>query len=227
MNFGRKHGRGAESTGALGFGRRQGHLVRCFVAIPLPEPVQVATAALTVDLAGRPGGDAVRWVRSDGYHVTLRFLGNVPAERLDALGECIALAASEMDPFEIQVGAPQPFPPGRRPKVIALSLTPEQPLAELAARLDAAVLPLGFEPEARRFQPHITLGRIRNRRFPKLDGTASPSAAPWPVHEIVLFRSDLERDGAHYAPLSRCELGSGTPPRGPESRSLTLISESM
>ena len=46
MNFGRKHGRGAESTGASGFGRRQGHLVRCFVAIPLPEPVQPGAMSL-------------------------------------------------------------------------------------------------------------------------------------------------------------------------------------
>lgn len=212
----------------MNFGRKQGHLVRSFVAIPLPEPVQVATAALTVDLAGRPGGDAVRWARSEGYHVTLRFLGNVPADRLEALGECVALAAESIDPFEIQVGAPHPFPPGRRPKVIALSVTPAEPLAELAARLDEAVLPLGFEPEARRFQPHITLGRIRNRRFPKLDGVDSPSAAPWPVREIVLFRSDLERHGARYAALARCPLGSeASPPQAAAPRSLTLISGSM
>ena len=211
----------------MNFGRKQGHLVRSFVAIPLPEPVQVATAALTVDLAGRPGGDAVRWTRSEGYHVTLRFLGNVPTERIEALGECVALAAQDTPPFEVAVGAPEPFPPGRRPKVIALSVSPGPQLAELAARLDEAVAPLGFEPEARRFQPHVTLGRIRNRRFPTLDGVASPSAAPWPVREIVLYRSDLERSGARYAALARCPLGSEASPPQAAPRSLTLVSESL
>ncbi len=181
--------------------------MRSFVAVPLPEAVRVATAALAVDLAGRPGGEGVRWVRSDGYHVTLRFLGNVPVDQLPELAEAVGVAAASIKPFSLSVGPPHPFPPGQRPKIVALSLEPQQALIEIADRVEQAVVGLGFAPETKRFRAHVTLGRIRNRRFPSLDGLSSPLNAEWPVKEIVLYRSDLEREGARYTPLTRCPLG--------------------
>ncbi|MCP3984793.1 MAG: RNA 2',3'-cyclic phosphodiesterase [bacterium] len=194
----------------MSFGRRQGSLVRSFVAVPLPEPVRVGSAALAVGLAGAPGGEGVRWVRSDGYHVTLRFLGNVASERLPELGERLTDAVAEVAPFSLSLGAPFLFPKGRRAKVIALGLTPKGPLAELAACVEQVASACGFEPETRAFHAHLTLGRIRNRRVPELEGVPAP-ATPWTVSEAVLYRSDLASDGARYAALTRCPLGSEMP----------------
>lgn len=194
----------------MSFGRKQGSLVRSFVALPLPEPVRVACAARVVDLAGSPGGEGVRWVRSEGYHVTLRFLGNVAAEALPELGERLTDAVAEREPFALSLGAPFLFPKGRGAKVVALGLTPEEPLTELVACVERAVVACGFPPEARGFHAHLTLGRIRNRRVPALEEVPAPAAPDWRVSEVVLYRSDLTADGARYAPLTRCSLGSET-----------------
>ncbi|MBW2240470.1 MAG: RNA 2',3'-cyclic phosphodiesterase [Deltaproteobacteria bacterium] len=194
----------------MSFGRRQGSLVRSFIAVPLPEPVRVGCAALAVDLAGSPGGEGVRWAHSEGYHVTLRFLGNVASEELQELGERLTDVVAEVTPFSLSLSAPFLFPKGRRAKVVALGLAPEGPLAELAACVERAASASGFEPDSRGFHAHLTLGRIRNRRVPALEEVSAP-AAPWTVSEVVLYRSDLARDGAHYEALTRCPLGSEMP----------------
>ncbi len=195
----------------MSFGRKQGALVRSFVALPLPESVRVACAGLAVDLAGAPGGDGVRWARSEGYHVTLRFLGNVDAEQLPTLAEAVGRAAAATGPFELSAGPPVGFPPGRKARVVVLGLSPEEPLRELAERLEAVLLSCGIPPESRRLQAHLTLGRIRNRRFPALEAVGAPTAPTWHVDEIVLYRSDLERDGARHTPLAHCPLGTEPP----------------
>lgn len=195
----------------MSFGRKQGSLVRSFVAVPLPEPVRVACAALACELAGASGGEGVRWARSEGYHVTLRFLGNVASEELPELGERLTDAVQSTAPFALSLGAPHLFPKGRRARVVALALAPEEPLMELAARVEQAVVASGFDPEARGFRAHLTLGRIRNRRVPALEGAAAPTAPCWNVSEVVLYRSDLARDGARYTPLTRCPLGLDMP----------------
>ncbi len=192
----------------MSFGRKQGSLVRSFVAVSLPEPARVACAALACELAGASGGEGVRWVRSEGYHVTLRFLGNVACEELPELGERLADAVAGVAPFELSLGAPYLFPKGRRAKVVALGLAPEEPLQELQARVEQAVVAHGFEPETRAFHPHLTLGRIRNRRVPSLDRVPAPAAPALPVSEVALYRSDLARDGARYTALARCPLAA-------------------
>lgn len=193
------------------FGRKQGARVRSFVAVPLPESVRVACAGLAVDLAGAAGGSGVRWARSEGYHVTLRFLGNVDAEQLPTLSEAVGRAAAASEPFELSAGPPVAFPPGRKARVVVLGLSPEGPLRELAERVEAALVACGVPPESQRFRAHLTLGRIRNRRFPALEAVGAPVAPTWRVDEIVLCRSDLERDGARYTPLAHCPLGPEHP----------------
>ncbi|MAE95005.1 MAG: RNA 2',3'-cyclic phosphodiesterase [Deltaproteobacteria bacterium] len=195
----------------MSFGRKQGALVRSFVALPLPEDVRVACAALAVELAGRPGGEGVRWARSEGYHVTLRFLGNVEAEQLSVLAHAVQRAAAATSPFDLSAGPPVTFPPGRKARVVALGLSPKEPLRQLAERVEAALVESGIPEESRRFQAHLTLGRIRNRRVPSLEAVGPPAESFWRVDEIVLYRSDLERDGARHTPLAQCPLGPELP----------------
>jgi 2'-5' RNA ligase len=88
-----------------------------------------------------------------------------------------------------------------------LGLAPEAPLAALAAALERAARAAGFAPEERSFKAHLTLGRVVGRRAPSLEGVASPEPAPFPVSEIVLFRSVLGPGGSTYTPLERIALG--------------------
>lgn len=198
--------------------RKHGAAVRAFFAVELPEPAREACAEVAGRLRAAPYGDAVRWGRPEGFHVTLRFLGNVAVERVPELAEAVGVAVAEATPFRVALGEARVFPSPRRPRVVALELVPEAPLAALAERVEKAVVEAGLAPERRAFRAHLTLGRVRSRRVPSVAGVAA-RGAPFPVREVVLFRSDLGRDGSRYTALERLPLagepGGGAPEASP------------
>ncbi len=186
--------------------RTRGLAVRAFFALGLGEALRDAAAEVARELAARPGGDGVRWIAPAAYHLTLRFLGNVPATAVAPLAERARVALAGCAPFTLTLGAPLAFPTPRRPRVIALAAEPASALDALAACLEAAAVAHGLAPEARAFRAHLTLGRVRARRIPALDAPAPRGAER--VGEVVLFRSDPGRDGALYSPLATLPLGA-------------------
>jgi 2'-5' RNA ligase len=186
--------------------------VRAFFALELPEPVRHAAAAVAGWLRDQPGGRGVRWVRAESLHVTLRFLGNVAPARIHSLAAAAAHAAAGCAPFELAIGALRAFPSERRPRVVALDLEPEAPLAALAAALERAVVAEGFAAEPRPFRAHLTLGRVQGRRGPRL--ADAPAVAPerFAVRDFVLMQSRLGPGGSTYTPLERIALGGGAHP---------------
>lgn len=188
--------------------RRLGTAVRAFFACEPAEATKLALAALVRELHGRPEGAAVRWVRPEGFHVTLRFLGNVPSAELPALAQAVESALAGAPGFRVTLGAVRAFPSARQPRVVVVELEPEAPLVSLAERVEVAVVAAGREPAPRRFRAHLTLGRVRSRRLPPLEFSA---AGEIDVHEVVLFRSDLGRDGSRYTPIAKLPLASAAP----------------
>lgn len=187
--------------------------IRAFFAIELAPPVRAAADQLARRLRERPGGDAVRWVRAEGLHVTLRFLGTLARERLGELAGSVADEVSRLAPLRLRLTAARLFPSPRRPRVLATGLEPEAPLVELAAAVERGVRAAGLAPEPRRFHPHLTLGRIPARgAFPDVTAADTPAADAFDVHEVVLFRSQLRPDGARYTALER--LGLSRPGAG-------------
>jgi 2'-5' RNA ligase len=182
-------------------------VLRAFFAIELGEPARRAAAAVARRLREAPGGDGVRWVRPEALHVTLRFLGDVAAAQTAPLARRAAGELAALAPFALHLGPAALFPTPRRPRVVALGLEPEAPLAALAAALERAVVAEGFAPEPRAFRAHLTLGRVRDRRFPAVAAVAVPAEAI-AVEEAVLFRSELRPKGSRYTPLERVRLGS-------------------
>jgi 2'-5' RNA ligase len=188
--------------------RKHGLAVRAFFAVALGEALRESAAACARELAACAGGDGVRWVAPASYHLTLRFLGNVATSELGALAERAQDALAGCAPFALSLGAPLAFPTPRHPKVIALAAQPEDALAALAARLEKVAIECGIAPDGKAFRAHLTIGRVRARRFPAL--AAAAPAATQLVREVVLFRSDLGHDGARYSPLATLALGAGT-----------------
>jgi 2'-5' RNA ligase len=187
--------------------RKAGAVVRSFLAVALPEHVRDACSELARQLGDAPGGDGVRWTRAEGYHLTLRFLGNVAVERLPEIAKRTEEELAAFAPFALRLTHAFGFPTPKRPRVIAVGTDPTQPLEALAQRIEAAVEAAGLAPETRAFRPHLTLGRVRSRRHPTLDRAVVPGAPEFRVAEVVLFRSDLARDGARYTPLETIVLG--------------------
>jgi 2'-5' RNA ligase len=186
--------------------------IRSFIAVDLPEPARGAAAGVSRALRSAPGGADVRWVRPETLHVTLRFLGQVETSRVAGLAAQVAGAIAGIAPFRLTLGGLQVFPGPSRPRVVALEIAPAAPLAALAAAVERGVVAAGFEPEPRRFRPHLTLGRVRGRAAPDVAGVAPPPPSPFEVSEAVLFRSDLGSQGAHYTPLERMSLGGSIHP---------------
>jgi 2'-5' RNA ligase len=184
-----------------------GGSVRTFFAVELAGELREAAAAVVDELRRRDARAHVRWVRTEALHVTLRFLGDVERGRLGGLVQSVAGETASVAPFALALGALAAFPSPRSPRVVALAVEPHEPLARAAAAVERGVLAAGFAPEERPFRGHLTLGRTRGRRPPRLEDVAVPGHAPMPVRELVLFSSELLPDGARYTPLERVALG--------------------
>ena len=158
-----------------------------------------------------PGGDDLRWVREESLHVTLHFLGATERAELPGLLAAVGERLAPLKPFALRLGAVMGLPSSHRPRVVALGLEPEPPLAELAGAVERGVCAAGREPESRPFRPHVTLGRLRRGRRPPselMSVTASvtePDDA-WEVREIVLFQSRLSPGGSRYTALEHMPL---------------------
>jgi len=182
--------------------------MRTFFAVEIDAASRRVAHAVAQRLASAPRGDAVRWVRPESYHVTLRFLGATPRERIADLVATAQRATRAIAPFELQLGVLAGLP-AQGPRAIVLELAPPEPIAVLAAQVESAVVAAGFPAESRAFRPHLTLGRIRERRgrAPLLDRALGPAgAAPFAVASFALFQSDLDAGGARYTPLERIAL---------------------
>lgn len=185
--------------------------IRTFVAIDISDEVRGNLKKLSADLKSRVRD--VRWVRVEGIHLTLKFLGYVSEKVIPSLKEVMREAA-QMAPFEMEVKGLGAFPNSRRPRVIWVGVEePTGALLELAKRIEQGMKPLGFAPEDRPFNAHLTLGRVMKDGKPdnELEGLVERERERplgfVKADEIILFRSDLKPDGAVYTKLETVNLG--------------------
>jgi RNA 2',3'-cyclic 3'-phosphodiesterase len=187
---------------------------RIFVAVPLPDDVSAEVAALVdrVRAPGVPGGghDA-RWVRMDGLHLTLRFIGPTLEDRVPAAREAIRQAG--VGPaFDLELEGAGAFPTPERPRALWLGITDEEGgLGALAGRVDDALVAAGWPASDRPFQPHLTLARsdgiAAGAGFAaRLIAEASGLHRRFRVDRVGLYESVTGGGPARYAPLEVVEL---------------------
>lgn len=188
-------------------------MIRSFVALDIPRKTQEALAALTLEL--RNTGAAVSWVGADRVHLTLKFLGSVPPEQIEAIREALLPAAASCPPFRLQPFGCGAFPTIKQMRVVWVGLRGDEPaLAVLHKAVETALAPLGFEPEDRPFRAHLTLGRVKGRQHLRslqetLLNRREFEAEGFDVKELVLYKSELMPQGARYTPLFRASLAGG------------------
>ena len=137
--------------------------VRAFIAVRVGVLLRDAVAALLDTLKPRMPDGVVRWVQPDDFHLTLKFLGNVPETQVPAVLETVRAVASEHWRAEVPVVGAGMFPPRGNPHALWLGLQNGDALrcvAALHAQMEARVSPLGFPAEKRPFKAHLTLGRV-------------------------------------------------------------------
>lgn len=183
--------------------------IRAFIALTLPPPVTQALAAVGEELAARVPERAVKWVAPEKIHLTLRFLGETPVDQLEALGTALETVAAAHVPFSLSLDRLGCFPGERRPRVIWVGLKGQvEALCALKGGLDKALVPLGWEPEARPFQAHLTLGRVKHHhREVELPWGTPVVPASWEVQALHLVESQLRSSGAVYTVRHSGQLG--------------------
>ncbi len=136
---------------------------RIFYAVPIPPAAiaQIAEVVSAVRAQGVPGGGRdVRWVRLDGLHLTLRFLGPTLDDRIGAATQALRTGAGGQAAFDISIGGGGTFPPGGRPRALWLDVRAgANGLVALAGEIDRALADAGWTLDAKRFRPHLTLAR--------------------------------------------------------------------
>ncbi len=186
--------------------------MRLFVAINLPEPVRDQLWERTASL--RDDVFPIRWVRPEGLHLTLKFLGDVAPSRESEIVGALAKAVDATRPFEMPMAGFGAFPTVERPRVVWAGCEAVPPLELLQDRLERAMDALGFPLEGRAFRPHVTLGRAKRDAKPSaLAGLAGrldelEHQAFVDVRSIDLMESVLAREGARYTVRHAVELVS-------------------
>ena len=176
--------------------------MRLFVALNLPAPVREALWAATA--RARDLGLPVKWVRGEGLHLTLKFLGDVADEREPELAAALTRAAAGARGLALALGGFGMFPDFRRPRVVWVGIAPEPGLEILQHRVEQEFAPLGFPTEARAFRPHVTLGRAaRDARPAALTGLEEvlgrlEFAETALVSALDLMQSTLQSGGPVY-----------------------------
>jgi 2'-5' RNA ligase len=179
--------------------------IRTFIAIRLPDTVLHAMGKTQEAL--KRHHFSIRWVRPQGIHLTLKFLGDIEEKDVALVGAAMVKACSGIQPFTLRGQGTGVFPNVKRPRVVWAGVTGDVPmLLDLQKCLEDALAEIGFARENRRFKGHLTLGRVKGRldsgHFGKvlseLDAFTTES---FEVNRLILYKSTLRPQGALYERL--------------------------
>ncbi len=185
--------------------------MRTFIAIELPESVKQRIAEVQEGL--KRLDLPVRWIPPENIHLTLRFLGDVDEQTLEAVKDAMGEAAASCGPLELAARGTGVFPNMRNPRILWIGVSGAvNELRELHECLEAALARAGLPREERRFTAHLTMGRTRRRISGRrlaeaLEEHLGFCTETFTADSIRLIKSDLTPDGAVYTPLHDSGLG--------------------
>ena len=185
---------------------------RSFIAVELSTEIAEGVRRIQAGLRERTTG--VSWVRPEGIHLTLKFLGEVDPDRIEGIASTAEECIKGIGPFTIGIRGCGGFPNPRNPRVIWIGVDdPGGELKELQARVEQGMEEMGFTREGRGYTPHLTIGRLRSGKgkgevAQALEATKECDLGTMAVREICLFRSQLKPTGAEYTKLKVIPLSA-------------------
>ncbi len=185
--------------------------MRCFIALEISQKNRDEFSRITAIL--KASGAAVKWVAPKKIHLTLKFLGDVPKNKISAVTDKLKNIAAATPSFCITPAGIGVFPGWSRPRAVWVGVGPgDAAVKNLAAQVENAMKKEGFKKSDNPFSPHFTLGRIKTAKktflIKKAANAITVTPIPVRISEIILFKSDLTPTGAIYTPLSRHPLSS-------------------
>lgn len=190
--------------------------LRTFIAVKVRLTRRVSELLEELGQLGR----AIRPVRENQLHVTLKFLGDLPESQLDDVRQILRQVVSGQPAFPLQLTGLGAFPTSRRPSVVWIGLRDQDQKAahatrmiEMAGTLDRELSRLGIPRESRSFHPHLTVARIKGRPPERLgqllEEHADTAFGPQHFEAVYLIKSELRPQGARYSDLEEVVLQAG------------------
>lgn len=183
-------------------------MIRAFIAVNLASMVIEEIAKIQVMLQAAKGD--IRWTRAEGWHLTLKFLGDIERNQVEPILETLREALRTQPSLRVIAQGLGAFPNLRRPRVLWAGLSGEG-LTALSETVETALMPLHFPPEDHEFTPHVTLGRIRSLRgwervLAVVKEHEQTRFGESEIDHVVLYQSELRPEGAVYRPLGSIAL---------------------
>ncbi len=187
-------------------------MIRSFLAIEIPEDILRKIEKVQKDL--KSSNADIKWVDPENIHITLKFFGNIEDSKIEPIIKTADKIIESYSPFSIKVRGVGSFPNLKTPRVIWIGVIDERGiLSKFQDQLEKAFERLGFEAEKRPFHPHLTLGRMRSFKekgdlIKRLERFQGDDFGEFKVEKVVLFKSELTRQGPIYTALEEVRLRS-------------------
>jgi 2'-5' RNA ligase len=189
---------------------------RLFVAITVPGAVREEVFRVQREWQPLAPRDVVRWTKPEQFHLTLRFLGDVPSTQVANLQESLRTACTGTPPLQLRAQGVGFFPNARSPRVIWVGIhDKEDCLATFQKKIESAVQSYTTERGGDQFAGHVTLGRFKQYNNLATSGLVNQAESvknrlfgEWTAREIELIRSELLPAGPRYTTLAACQLGT-------------------
>lgn len=191
---------------------------RLFIAVAVPDSVKTEIEKVQGKLQSVVPSNCVRWTRREQFHLTLKFLGNVEAPRVEELAEALRQTCKDFPALHVQARRIGFFPGPRRPRVIWVGMEDLRgQLSLLQGAVESISSPFTQEKGEGEFAGHVTLGRVKFTQRPHAEALARMALdladavfGEWTVEEVELIRSQLSSEGPAYTTIAAARLG-GTP----------------
>ncbi len=180
--------------------------MRTFVAIELDTKIKNILSALIQKL--NTSNTNIRWIKSQGMHLTLKFLGEVGESKITEVESVLGDIAADSSPFPLHLKGTGTFPSGARiPRIVWIGIEKNENLKNIQTRVENELHKIRFPKEKRNFHPHLTLGRVKGLQnlqpvIKTLSEYKTSDFGIMSVDRLTLFKSTLKPSGAEYTILS-------------------------
>lgn len=189
-------------------------MLRTFIGVNFPPEINRKIGKIIAYFKTQTPGDALKWVSTLNLHITIKFLGDIPENKLDQVKAILSESLQDTAPFTINIEGMKIHPDKRNPRLILLGVTENGSLTDIHAILDRALTAVGVDPDNRKFRPHITIARINQRckreTIKGLVETLSQfkvdSLGDIRVEQVILYKSELTPKGSIYSSLMAAPL---------------------
>lgn len=186
--------------------------IRLFIAVNLSK--ELVDKIKEIQKALIHSGEGIKWVPPENVHITLKFLGAIPIDKVLSIANAVKTISAKQKVFSINIKELGCFPGRKNPKIIWIGIREEKKnMVNLARQIDNEMGKLGFPKEERDFKAHLTIGRVKRLKDKQalnaaFDKFCNCDFGKMEVKYISLIQSQLGREGPKYTTLYKYMLNA-------------------